>query len=420
MRFSIRGVLLSTVLLLALPAQRHTALAQGGVRAPVGAGTAPQWGGGTGGGAERDRATGSAPGAEGDGGAGGGRRAKLVALVPVRDEAHLVESCLRALAGLVHATVVLDDCSTDGSGDRARALAVKYKVERVARSPNCPVDRPSEALPYWGSEAAHRGYLLEVGRSVGGTHFLAIDADEAIVAEGGGGDAMRQLRESMIEMKPGDLFAMEYRTMYGSMDTFRSDKIDMKAVAFADQEGAAFLRSAKDDRLHTPRIPHFPRPGEAWELKTAEEGHPPQVAVLHFGFSHLANARMKNVIYNFFDVVTGTAKTREEMDAGLDAQGITSASERKISRDFVVASPPEWRKCLGHAFDASVLASSPVAPWREAQALAWLAQDPVRFAGLAALQVLGEHAGLESLPAAARPRARAMLSRLARAREPRR
>jgi len=104
MRFSLWKFLLWTILVLALPAQRHTALAQGGVREPGGAGTAPKLGGSTGDGAERDQATGSGAGGEGVGGA---RRAKLVALVPVRDEAHLVESCLRALAGLVHATVVL-------------------------------------------------------------------------------------------------------------------------------------------------------------------------------------------------------------------------------------------------------------------------------------------------------------------------
>ena len=30
-------------------------------------------------------------------------------------------------------------------------------------------------------------------------------------------------------------------------------------VGFADQDGAAFRRSAQDDRLHTPRIPKFLR-----------------------------------------------------------------------------------------------------------------------------------------------------------------
>jgi len=103
MRLSLWKVLFWTIFFLALPAQRHTALAQGGEREP-GGGTSPKVGGSTGNGAERDQATGSREGGEG---VGEGRRAKLVALVPVRDEAHLVESCLRALAGLVHATVVL-------------------------------------------------------------------------------------------------------------------------------------------------------------------------------------------------------------------------------------------------------------------------------------------------------------------------
>lgn len=130
---------------------------------------------------------------------------KIVALVPVRDEAHLLPSCLRSLRPLVHAIVVLDDCSTDGSGDVAREHAEECKVERVARSPNCSNGDltlaylcnvtllrrfleslscgllwcrdvtgcislgagasqddagGSNALPYWGNEAAHRGFLL--------------------------------------------------------------------------------------------------------------------------------------------------------------------------------------------------------------------------------------------------------------------
>jgi len=163
-----------------------------------------------------------------------------------------------------------------------------------------------------------------------------------IVAGAGGEEEFAGLRESILQMRPGDLFVMDYVTMYGSMDTFRRDKGDMKAVGFADQEGAAFRRSARDDRLHTPRIPHIPRPGQVWELKTAAAGRPPHVAVLHFGFSQLANARMKNVVYNMFDVVTGTAKTPAEMNAGLDAMGITTAAQQRITRAALATAPPAW------------------------------------------------------------------------------
>ena len=163
-----------------------------------------------------------------------------------------------------------------------------------------------------------------------------------IVAGAGGEEEFAGLRESILQMRPGDLFVMDYVTMYGSMDTFRRDKGDMKAVGFADQEGAAFRRSARDDRLHTPRIPHIPRPGQVWELKTAAAGRPPHVAVLHFGFSQLANARMKNVVYNMFDVVTGTAKTPAEMNAGLDAMVITTPAQQRITRAALATAPPAW------------------------------------------------------------------------------
>ena len=54
--------------------------------------------------------------------------AKIVALVPVRDEAHLLPSTLRALSHIADATIVLDDCSIDGSGELARSLAEECKV----------------------------------------------------------------------------------------------------------------------------------------------------------------------------------------------------------------------------------------------------------------------------------------------------
>ena len=73
------------------------------------------------------------------------------------------------------------------------------------------------------------------------------------------------------------------------------------------------------------------------------------------------------------------------------------------------------RACLGAAFDRAVLAASPVAAWREACVLAWLAEGagPARFRGLDALRVLASHAPLSALPGADRPRTRAMLARLA-------
>ena len=57
----------------------------------------------------------------------------------VRDEAELMSACLKSLSLFVDAIVILDDCSTDGSGQVARNLALDNKIERVERSPHCTI-----------------------------------------------------------------------------------------------------------------------------------------------------------------------------------------------------------------------------------------------------------------------------------------
>ena len=194
--------------------------------------------------------------------------AKIVALVPVRDEAHLLPSTLRALSHIVDAAVVLDDCSTDGSGEVARSLAEECKVERVARTPSCPDPGAAGggALPSWGDEFAQRNFLLQLGRQVGGTHFLMLDADEVLVVGHGAPDETLQLRLDFRSLQPGDVLVVHYVTMYKTSRSYRSDKNDMKAIGFADQEGAVFRRNSGNDRLHASRIPYIPKPGTAFEL----------------------------------------------------------------------------------------------------------------------------------------------------------
>jgi hypothetical protein len=65
------------------------------------------------------------------------------------------------------------------------------------------------ALPYWGDETTHRGFLLQLGRSVGGTHFIAIDADEMVVIGDCQAHDYLELRNAMLQMQGGDLFVMK-------------------------------------------------------------------------------------------------------------------------------------------------------------------------------------------------------------------
>ena len=350
---------------------------------------------------------------------------KIVAMVPVRDEAHLLPSSLRALSGFADAIVVLDDCSTDGSGDVARDLAAECKIERVVRTPSCgaPEDRGAaggRAMPYWGDEIAHRSFLLQLAREVGGTHFLAIDADEVVVVGHGQPEELADLRQSFRALQPGDMLVMPYITMYRSAATYRSDKADFKPIGFVDQPGAGFRRRSTDDRLHTPRLPHIPRPGNAFELRSQTD--PPHAAVLHFGFSNLGNARMKNVIYNMFDVVTSSAKKVDEMNTGLVLQGLTRDAEAAIVHNHLARIPSTWAACLASfSFDPAAFENNAPAHWRETLALDWLLGEgdeakggPARFAGMLAMQVLAMH-NFTSVPQQSVKRLRRLMSRLAQA-----
>ncbi len=105
---------------------------------------------------------------------------KIVGLVPVRNEARRITFCLRSLAMFTDSIIVLDDMSTDSTVDVVRSLSQDCKIERIITK------------SVWDrNETADRNALLSVGRSIGGTHFIVIDADEAFTANLADGDELR-------------------------------------------------------------------------------------------------------------------------------------------------------------------------------------------------------------------------------------
>lgn len=105
---------------------------------------------------------------------------KIVGLVPVRNEARRITFCLRALAIFTDSIIVLDDMSTDNTVDIVQGLAEECKIERIITK------------SVWDrNETGDRNELLTVGRSIGGTHFVVIDADEAFTGNLADGDELR-------------------------------------------------------------------------------------------------------------------------------------------------------------------------------------------------------------------------------------
>lgn len=77
--------------------------------------------------------------------------------------------------------VVLDDGSTDGTISVVSKTAALTRVSRII----------TKSGVWVRDETADRNEMLRVGRAAGGTHFIVIDADEALTGNLADGDELR-------------------------------------------------------------------------------------------------------------------------------------------------------------------------------------------------------------------------------------
>lgn len=180
-----------------------------------------------------------------------GKKNKVVGLIQVRNEAEVIEHCLRGLSLFTDAIVVLDDNSQDNTRVIVESLAGELHIERVI------------VQPYSGwqktSEAHNRQTLLEAGRAVGGTHFILIDADELFMATCGRNN---WLQRKIVSLKPGQILSMPMVNVWGDALVYRDDEYlsphqspwSKKPVIFCDDGQCSY--SDCSDTAVVPEILH--------------------------------------------------------------------------------------------------------------------------------------------------------------------
>lgn len=89
----------------------------------------------------------------------------------VKNEAHVIERCLRSVRHLVDRYVIVDTGSTDGTQKKIRELGLALDL------PGTVVDRP------WKDFATSRNEGLEIARASGPDFLLVLDADDIIEGE---------------------------------------------------------------------------------------------------------------------------------------------------------------------------------------------------------------------------------------------
>ncbi|MFT3783341.1 MAG: FkbM family methyltransferase [Nibricoccus sp.] len=265
---------------------------------------------------------------------------KIVGLVPGRNEASRLPFCLRALARFTDAIVYLDDASEDNSIKVVEALAAECRVEKILRKDKWYLDEPGD-----------RNKLLAAGRGIGGTHFVAVDADEAFTANFADNDYLRKL---ILALLPGDQIEMNWIQLWRSVDQYRFDSSvwtwNYKGVIFRD-DGNCSHSSAF---VHTPRVPGN-LSGRVYRIPGYNHG------LMHFQFINWRNLLVKQAWYRCLEHVRNPQKPVN----AINERYAPSKDETKLG---LRAAPASW--LAGYEFFDLTPFNEPEW-WREKQVRAW-------------------------------------------------
>lgn len=238
---------------------------------------------------------------------------KVIGLVPGRNEEARIAFCLRALSKFTDAIVYLDDCSDDATVETVEALAEECGVARIIQKDAWYRDEPGD-----------RNALLEAGRALGGTHFVVIDADEALTANCLKGDL---LKSRILALKPGEQLALHWIQLWRSVGHYRDDQSvwsnSFKRCIFCD-DGKANYQS---NFIHTSRIPKLK--GKRVKLKGENVG------LLHFQFVNWSNLELKQRWYRCLERV----RDPEKSIAAINAKYADSVDETDLG---LSASSTDW------------------------------------------------------------------------------
>jgi hypothetical protein len=272
---------------------------------------------------------------------------KIIALVPVRNEAWVLPHSLACLSAFCDVVIVSDQASEDGSRELYKQFP---KVVMVDRRPS--TDRAMSASRRW--------QLLDAARDYGGNNLLwNTDADEMISPV----VISAWLNAPSTRLEPRTFYDCGYYQLWNSPAAYRDDdsayRPQLKRLAFVDDRRVDFDRSPADAELHEPRVPPVPD-GTFVEA--------PQLPVLHLQWLLPQQNQMKQAWYRCRELVDGR-QTAAELNA-FYAITLPEAGTRTW------AVPGAWLEGLTFP-DFSVVDAQP--SWHQREILQWFDRHGAEF-----------------------------------------
>lgn len=270
-------------------------------------------------------------------------RCKIVGLIAARNEQLLIKQCLLSLARYTDAIVYLDDASDDDTLKVVESLAQECQIEKIIRKQKWHRDEPGD-----------RNAMLRAGREIGGTHFIALDADELFTSNCLDNNF---LREQIVKLQPGDKILLNWIQLWRSLHQYRFDGSvwtwNYKGFIFCD-DGQCSYSSAF---IHTPRIPQN-LSGSSKRIEGYDYG------VMHFQFVNWRNLLVKQSWYRCLERIRHPQKPL----AKINQRYAPSKDEANLG---VSDSPYKWFS--GYEFFDPSIYNFPE-KWREKQVLQWFAE----------------------------------------------
>lgn len=255
---------------------------------------------------------------------------KVVALLPFKNEAWILPAYLSSIAPVVDEIAGIDD----GSADDSRALIEAVGGFVQAARPGG--DR--ETHWRWISED-----MLRVGRERGGTHFVCLDADEALTAPAG-----THLRDALAALAPGEKVQMQWLALWKDPGAYRDDDSvwsdNHKDFAFADAPGLAF------EGWWPHRHGRTAGPNDPALLKRLPPG---QGAVLHYQFVPWSRFQVKQAWYRCIEFIRAPEKAYDINAMYAPTLGDPSARTTRIPAEWLTGIdvpagltelPPTWHR----------------------------------------------------------------------------